>query len=195
MLILASRLLNIPIMGLQTGAKLAQTKRPIIDPSNLRIIAYEVDGPFLDQRPSLLLVADVRELSNIGMIIDSNDEFISTEDVISVNKIYELDFKLIGFNVVDDRKRRLGKVSNYTIDTGSFVIQQLNVKQGVIKSLTETELLIHRTQIIEINNDEIIVRSASKEVKAKLDTQNLGYINPFRTASNPQAEATETDSI
>ena len=80
MLLLGSRLIDTPIMGLQTGTRLATTKSPVIDPSNLKIIAYEVDGPLLVEHPSFIRIADVRELSNVGMIIDSSDEFIGVHD-------------------------------------------------------------------------------------------------------------------
>lgn len=187
MLILGSRLINIPIMGLQTGAKLAITKNPIIDPSNLKIIAYEVDGTLLSERPSFIRIADVRELSDVGMIIDSNDEFIGVKDVIKIRDTYELNFNIIDMNVIDESKRKLGKVYNYSLDTDNFIIQQLNVRQGLFKSLSDSELLIHRSQIIEINNDQIIVKTTAKKLEPIKKPVQMTYMNPFRSQS-PQAE-------
>lgn len=183
MLLLGSRLINTPILSLQTGTKLAVTKNAIIDPANLKIIAYEVDGPMLSERPSFIRIADVRELSDIGMIIDSNDEFFGKDDIISVRKIRDLNFKLIGLTVIDETKRKLGKIVDYSIDTNSFFIQQLNVRQSVIKSLSNTELLIHRTQIVEINDYSIIVKSSRKKLDPIAKTDKLSYVNPFRTTS------------
>jgi uncharacterized protein YrrD len=71
MLISADRFLDIPVMSLQTGSELARTSREIINPKNLSIIAYELEGRLLDQHPSLLRVDDVREIGPLGMIIDS----------------------------------------------------------------------------------------------------------------------------
>lgn len=184
MLLLGSRLIGTPIMGLQTGTRLAITKSPVIDPSNLKIIAYEVDGLLLVERPSFIRIADVRELSNVGMIIDSNDEFIGLEDVINIKKIYDLGFNPIGLTVIDEAKHKLGKVYDYSLDANSFIIQQLNVKQGMIKSLSDSELLIHRSQIIEINNSTIIVRAAAKKLEPMIKPSQLTYMNPFR--SSPQ---------
>ena len=188
MLILGSRLTNTPIMGLQTGTRLAVTKTPIIDPSNLKIIAYEVDGPLLSERPSLIRIADVRELSDIGMIIDSNDEFIGVKDVIAIQKIYDLGFQLLGLNVIDENKHKLGKVSDYTVDSSDFVIQQLNVDRSIMRSLTETGLLVHRSQIIEINDTTITVRSTNKKLEPIKDIAKLTYLNPFRSSSAPQTD-------
>lgn len=168
-------------MGLQTGTQLAVAKTPIIDPSNLMIVGYEVDGPLLVERPSFIRIADVRELSDVGMIIDSNDEFIGIKDVIAIEKIHKLDFKLLGLAVVDEAKHKLGKVSDYSLETGSFIIQQLNVSRGALKSLSETELLVHRSQIVEINDDAVIVRTTAKKLEPITKLSRLSYMNPFRS--------------
>ena len=190
MLILGSRLTNIPIMSLQTGTKLAVTKKPVIDPGSLMVIAYEVEGPLLSERPSFIRIADVRELSDIGMIIDSNDEFVGVKDVITIQKIYELNFNLVGLKVIDETKHKLGKIDDYSIDTDSFIIQQLNVKQGILKSLTDTTLLIHRSQIIEINDYEVIVKTTAKRLEPIDKLNKLTQLNPFRSQS-PQTENTK----
>ncbi len=188
MLLPGTRLIGIPIMGLQTGTQLAVTKSPIIDPSNLKIIAYEVEGPLLAERPSFIRIADVRELSDVGMIIDSNDEFVGIDDIIALKKIHDLNFKLIDLNVIDETKRKLGKVNSYNLDTFSFVIQQLNVKRGIIKSLSDTELLIHRSQIVEINDQFIIVRTAAKRLEPIIKTGQVTYLNPFHS-NKPQTNS------
>lgn len=183
MLIPGSRLINTAIMGLQTGTPLAKTKSPIIDPANLKIVAYEVEGPLLNERPSFIRIADVRELSDVGMIIDSSDEFIGLDDVIQVKKIIDLDFQLVGMPVIDELKRKLGKVNGYNVDTDNFKIQQLNVRQNAIKSITGTGLLIHRSQIVEINNQNIIVKSAARKLEPIKQPEKMSYINPFRSSA------------
>jgi uncharacterized protein YrrD len=186
MLLLGSRLIGTPIMGLQTGGKLAETSLPIIDPADLRIIAYQVEGPLLDEHPSLIRMADVREMSDIGMIVDSSDEFIGTDDVIKIKAISDLGFTLVGMNVVDETKRKLGKVEDYSLDSDSFIIQQLNVKRGILKSLTDTGLLIHRSQIVEINDKHIIVRTTAQRVEPVMQAERRAFINPFRGAAQPE---------
>ncbi len=187
MLILGSRLLTTPVMSLQTGTRLAQTMKPIIDPANLRILAYEVDGPLLAEKPSFVRTNDIREYGRLGIIIDSNDELIGLEDVIQIQKIYGLQFSLIGTQVVDEHKRKLGKVDDYTLDTTDFVIQQLNVRRGFFKGITDTGLLINRSQIIEINNTTIVVKAPSvKSAEPVMQAMRGEFSNPFR-APKPQA--------
>lgn len=186
MILLGSTLLDTPIMSLQTGGELARTKRPVIDPANLGVIAYEVDGPLLDRHPSLIRIADVRELSDMGFIIDSNEEFVAPDDVIKLKEIYDMHFGLIGMSVTDEKRRKLGKVIDFTLETGGFIIQQLTVRRPLLKSFNDTELLIHRSQIIEINDQAIVVHSEAKAPEPELHEVVGSYVNPFRT-SKPAA--------
>jgi uncharacterized protein YrrD len=188
MLMLGSRFKDTPVMSLQTGTKLAAVTTPIIDPAHLKIVAYQVDGPLLSEHPSYLRTADIREMGSVGMIIDSNDEFIGADDVIKIKDLLETDFKLIGMPVIDEHKHRLGKVEDYTLETGDFVIQQLNVKRGILQGIVDTGLLIHRSQITEINDSAIIVKSTKKKsVEPVMQSVRTDYVNPFRSSS-PQPE-------
>jgi sporulation protein YlmC with PRC-barrel domain len=192
MLVLGTRLKETPVMSLQTGTRLAITGTPLINPANLKIVAFELEGPLLTEKPSFLRVADIRELSAVGMIIDSSDELLALDDVIKIKELYELGFKLVGMNVIDEHRKKLGKVENYTVETGSFVIEQLNVKHGILRGFTDTGILIHRSQITEINDDAIIVKSTAKKATAEpiMEAVRHTYVNPFRH-SNPQPEQTK----
>jgi sporulation protein YlmC with PRC-barrel domain len=186
MLLAGSRLIDTPVLGLQTGSELARTSQPVIDPAKLEIVAYEVVGPLLDHHPSLLRIMDVREFSDIGLIVDSSDEFVSPDDIIKLGEIYALHFNIMGMHVIDEKRRKLGKVNGYTLDTTGFLIQQLSVKRPLLKSLNDTELLIHRTQITEINDNAIVVHSQAKIPEPVMHSVRGAYVNPFR--KNARAE-------
>jgi uncharacterized protein YrrD len=181
MLTIGTRLLDTPVMSLQTGGRLATTEKPIIDPANLKIVAFEVNGQLLSERPALLRVDDIREFGQIGMIVNSNDEFIGVHDVIKIEQLYSLGFNLIGMTVKDELNHRLGKVENYTVETDSYVIQQLTVKRGFLKGLTDTGVLISRTQILEINDSEIVVRSTAQKIAQPImQASRTEFVNPFK---------------
>ena len=195
MLLLGSRLAHTPIMSLQTGGRLAHTEKAIIDPANLKILAYEVVGPLLTETPAFIRTADIREYGRLGMIIDSTDELIGLSDVIHIKKIHDLNFSLIGMQVIDDHRHKLGKVDDYTLDTDSYVIQQLNVRRGFLKSLNDTGLLINRSQIVEINNSTIVVKSPTKKsAEPVMQAMRGEFVNPFRVSqstSGPEVSSKE----
>lgn len=190
MLISSERFENVPIMSLQTGSELARVSRPVINPHNLTIVAYELEGSLLDQHPSLLRVADIREIGPLGMIIDSVDELISVSDVIKIKEIYEIGFNLVGLKVIDERKKNVGRVVGYTLEAGNFVIQQLRVKRPMLKSFGDTELLIHRSQIVKVTDNEIVVKAPTIRKAQAIEEPMQSFENPFRkTNSQPQPEA------
>jgi len=192
MILLGSTLTNAPVMGLQTGGEIAKTEAAIIDPATLTVIAYIVEGPLLDDGVWILRIADVRELSDLGLIVDSTDEFIHPEDVVKIDEIYKLHFPLISMHVIDEKRNKLGKVIDFTLETSTFTIQQLTVRRPLLKSFNDTELLIHRSQIIEINDDAIVVHSEAKAPEPELHEVVGSYVNPFRKTDSPAPESIDT---
>lgn len=189
MLLPSTRFIDTPVMSLQTGSELGRTVRPIINPSELSIVAFELHGINLDYDPSLLRINDIREIGPMGMIIDSSDELISVSDVIKIKEIYELNFELVGLKVIDDKKRNVGKVTGFTLDASSFFIQQLQVKRPLLKSFGDTEFLIHRSQVVKITDDYLVVKSPDiRHKEAVAEPTGQMFENPFRKPAQPAPE-------
>ena len=187
MMLLGSRLAQMPVMGLQTGSELATLKVPIVDPGTLNVIAYEVDGPLLDEKPAYLRLEDVRELSDIGMIIDSSEEFVLRGDVIQLDDILRLNFHLVGMDVRDEHRKKVGHITDYSVETSTFSVQQLTVQRTLLQRLKESDLLIHRSQIIEINDEAIVISSVAKISEPTVKDVGGSFVNPFRASSTDPA--------
>ena len=189
MLLPSTRFIDTPVMSLQTGSELGRTVRPIINPRELSIVAFELHGINLDFDPSLLRINDIREIGPMGMIIDSSDELISVSDVIKIKEVYELNFELVGLKVIDDKKRNVGKVTGFTLDASSFFIQQLQVKRPLLKSFGDTEFLIHRSQVVKITDDYLVVKSPDiRHKEAVAEPTGQMFENPFRKPAQPAPE-------
>jgi len=182
-----------PLMSLQTGTRLGTINEPIIDPRQLQVLAYYVDGPLLDERPSIILIEDIREIGEIGFIIDSSDDITAPGDIIRLQEVIELGFELPGLKVIDEKNHHLGRVLDYNIDSTSFEIRQIRVKPPVIRMLGLSELMIHRDQIVKITNDRMIVKSTATQKKIEADRKTpRAYTNPFR-GTTPQPETSTID--
>jgi sporulation protein YlmC with PRC-barrel domain len=179
MLLLNSKLQRVPIMSLQSGGELGVTAEEIIDPRKLQIVAYFIVGPRITET-SVLHTNDIREVGPLGFIVDGSDEIMTLDDsLVRLNEVIGFHFQLIGKQVIDDRKKKLGKVTEYSLDSESFLIQKIHVSQNVLKNIKSSGLIIHRSQIIEINDKAIIVRSATVEDS----TTFMQAVNPFRKAT------------
>lgn len=182
MLINGSRLLRCPILSLHIGGQIASIVGLIIDPENLKIIACQVDGPLVGKEMGEILpMNSVREFSRLGMIVDSADEFVEPDDIIRVSEILALNFSLVGLKVETKKGKKLGKVSDFTVEPETWQVQQLIVQRPALKSLLDPELTISRQQIQEINDYKIIIKDEVEKIKAKAKTEfTPNFINPFR---------------
>lgn len=193
MLISLAELVDIPVMSLQTGTEVASTLEPIIDPANLDILAYELEGSSLDIEPAFLRVQDIRELSDVGFIIDSSEELVSLDDIVIHAALYKNPLQLEGMRVVDDTGLQLGKVESAIMNTTTFRIEQLQVKLPLFKRFIETNLLINHAQIKNVKDDTVIVRSGTIKEKQTETASRKRVVNPFRGASPPQPESVKSD--
>ncbi len=192
MLISGAQLLGTPVMSLQTGKEIAVTDVAIINPHNLTVIAYRLRGKHLDFDPAFVRIADVREIGNIGMIVDSSDELIGEEDIVTDKPIYEMSYELQGKLVIDDRKKKMGKVDDYILDIDSFTIQKIAVHRPLLHSFKDAVLLVHRGQIVEVTDDCVVIQSGSTKHKSRAKGKK-NYVNPFRQ-STPQPETIKMDN-
>lgn len=189
MLVLKERITEMPIMSLQTGAQIAVTAEPIIDPRELKIVAFYCQGPHLDSTPAILHVDDIREISHLGLIVDDAESIMSPEGLVRLQQVIGFNFTLEGKTAVEESGRKIGKVTNYTVDIPLFYITQLHVQPSIFKSWGMAEVIIGRNQIKEITDSKIVVRSATVKERAPVHARRLAQ-NPFR--SHPQTEATHS---
>lgn len=173
-----------PVMSLQTGQPLAVLDAPIVNPENLKIVAFYVSGPLLDFNPAVLFAEDIREFGEVGAIVDSSDNIMSPEGMVRLKQVINSGFELFGINVVEENGRKLGKVENYTLNPENFEIQQLYLKPTLMKSLSIAHLTVSRQQIIEIDNHKIVVKMPTVRAKVApkiIASENaIPFENPFR---------------
>lgn len=182
MLIRSTRLIDFPILSLHIGGRIAKVVAPIVDPHELKIIAYRVDGPLVGREVGdILPLSSIREVSPIGFIVDSSDELVDAEDIVRVREVLALHFDLIGLKVISRKGTKLGKVIDYTVDAESGLVQQLIVQRPIFKAFIDPELTISRSQIHEVNDYEVIVKDEEAKIRKTAQADFIpNFINPFR---------------
>ena len=189
MLFLKERLENVPIMSLQTGAQIAQTGEFVIDPRQLKIVAFYCEGPRLDVSPAILNVSDIREIGSLGIIVDSADVLMSPEDLVRLKEVLDYHFNLMNKQVITESGQKLGTVNDYTLDSTTLYVVKLHVRPSIWQAWKTTELMIDRQQIVQVTDDEVVVKDGRKEEKQA--PAHAVIENPFRRAP---VESTSTHS-
>ncbi|MGB3023880.1 MAG: hypothetical protein WBB39_03705 [Candidatus Saccharimonadales bacterium] len=193
MLLLSGQLRSVPIMSLQTGTEIARTHAAIIDPRKLQIVAFYVQGQLIENHPSVLFIEDIREHGNLGFIVDDSTKIMRLDNLVRLQQIINYHFELLGIRVIDRYKRKIGRVGDYSIDNKSYYIDQIHIKPSPLRRITTTSNIIHRTQIVSINNQCITIDTPDERVASndnKLSINN--FTNPFRR-TQPQPDQSETD--
>ena len=183
MLISYSRLIGAPILSIQAGGPIATIKNAIVDPNDLKILGFHLEGPLLDHADTTILdVRSIREYSQLGMVIDNIEELVAPDDVIKIQKVLELNFDLINLKVKTKKGTKLGHLIDYTVTSEDFVVQQIIVKRPLVKALVDPELTISRKEIVEITDYEVIVKDEEKVLKARAEKEDFvpNFVNPFR---------------
>ena len=191
MLVTSSKLIGTPILSMQASSSIGNVSELVVDPESLKIVAFIITGPLADKRANVLDVKSVREYSSFGMVIDSIDELVQKEDILKISDIIDLNFNLINLKVESKKGSKLGHVSDYTVTSEDFTLQQLIVRRPLIKSFADPELTIPRKEIVEVTDYKIIVKDEEKTIRKKAENEDFipNFVNPFRKTEQAHAPA------
>ncbi len=196
MLMKDSDLQNYPVLSIHMSGMIAKTTDAIIDPNDLKIVGFFVNGPKVGTGDcgNILQVVDIREFSNLGMVIDSEDELVNSDDVIKLQEIVNINFQLIGKKVETRKKTKLGKVASFTVNPKNFQIQQIIVQRPLMKSFLDPELTIGRSEIVNVDDEKIIVKDEEKKIRERSANEDFvpNFVNPFR---EPQLSRVDTQTL
>lgn len=156
MLQLSNSLLNKPILSLRTGTIIAQISGPIINPDNLKIEGFYCIDRF-DKRQLVLLYQDIRDILAKGYVVNDHDVLSEPDELVRLKKVMDLNFELLGKQVVTTSKQKVGKVSDYATETETMFIQKIYVAQSILKSFTGGALSIDRNQVSEITPRKVVI--------------------------------------
>lgn len=199
MLVGINHLIGAPVMSLQTGQPLARLDSPIINPRNLRIVAFYVSGPKVDFKPAVVFTDDIREFGEIGAIVDSSDNILSPEGMVRLLEVINYNFLLTGLPVSDDHRQKIGKVDSFTVDPVNFMIRQLYVKPTLLQRFLVANVVINRQQIIKIEPKRIIVKAPTVQQKqTSPGSEGSRFLdpkldNPFRKKPTPSPSQVRSD--
>jgi uncharacterized protein YrrD len=166
MLILRSSLINLPVVALQSGEQLAVVSDSIIFQSNLSLVGFWCRVKKPDDY--LLLGRDVNFVAKNCVAVDSNASISSPHDIARIDNIRQENYQLIGTPVITMSGDKLGKVHDCAFELDNGQVQKLYVKPSLWSSISRSELIIDRSQIINLalTPRQIIVADTAVSLEA-----------------------------
>ena len=163
MLQLSANLLNKSVLSLRTGSAVAAITGVIINPDNLKVEGFFCQDRFDKKKELILLPQDIRDVLPKGYVINDHDVLAETGELVRLKKVIDLNFELLGKQVMTVSKQKVGKVSDFATETTTMYVQKIYVAQSVLKTLTGGSLSIDRSQIQEITPRRIIINELMKK--------------------------------
>jgi sporulation protein YlmC with PRC-barrel domain len=139
-----------------TNKHLCRLKRPIIDPQNGKVIAFQTTA-----KTPFLTIQDVASLNSEQLQLSQNYEFHPLEDLIRVQNLLQQNIKILYKKVKTESGEYLGRVINFEIDSDALVLHHLNVQKRHFHLIKGLPRLIHQKNILEITPTQITVRDAT----------------------------------
>ncbi|HEX7259860.1 MAG TPA: hypothetical protein VF272_02935 [Candidatus Saccharimonadia bacterium] len=158
MYVLANQITALQVMSLQTGQPIAVIERPLINAANLEVKALRCK--MNRRKTGVILMRDIRQFANDCVIIDSFDEIEDANEIVRLRDVIKRDFNPIDKLVINESNHRLGRVEDYTINLKTFMVQKLYVHQSLVKSILFNNLVVDRTQIIDVTDRQFTVKDA-----------------------------------
>lgn len=158
---LSGSLLNKSVKSLRTGTSIATITSAIFNPKNLKIEGFFCTDN-IDRRQLILLYQDIREILEQGFVVNDHSVLAEAHELIRLQDILNLNFELVGKPVITLSKEKVGKVTDYAVETETMYVQKLYVSQSILKNLTGGSLSIDRSLINEITPKRIIISELIK---------------------------------
>lgn len=165
MLFLSTKLYNVPLFSIRSGGRIGSVTEPIINPHNLHIDGFYCQTPN-GHNNEVLLDIYIRDISSRGIIIDDHNNLSSPDELVRLQPVINLNFSLVNLNAVVSKKK-VGKISQFAVDTESLFIQKFYVQPRGWQSFKTDSLTFDRTSVVEVNNAAIIFKGPEvKDTKA-----------------------------
>lgn len=170
MLILASNLIGTSVFSVHAGQNVGKIRGWLVDLKDLKISIFVVDVG--SNQTSYLLANDVRSLGVAKkplVIIDYEEKLSAKEDLIRQREFIDIGINLIGFKVKTQSGSLLGKVKDLSLDSRDLYVIKLQISAKLLVRITNSSLLIDRTDIVQIKPKLIIVKDGHLKSKAVVE--------------------------
>lgn len=145
---------------------MATVVAPIFNPNNLKIEGFYCQDRFDKKKNLVLLYQDIRDVLPDGYVVNDHEVLTDPNELVRLKDLLELDFELLGKQVVTVSKQKVGKVSDYATEMETMYVQKIYVSQSLLKNFTGGSLSIDRSQVQEITPRRIIINDLAKGAPA-----------------------------
>lgn len=150
MFVLATDIFKKPVFAQDVNEEIGFVEKIIVDPANGAIIGFLIRKPF--QKALVVVEEDVIDLTQDGLLINSENSLIPPADVIKIKEILESRIEIIGAKAVTQSGKFLGKIENYLIEIETAQVTRFYIKGG----LFSPSLILPIERVVKIEKGRVV---------------------------------------
>lgn len=147
------------------GARpITTVKDMMIDPASGKLAALEVNRG----RNMVIVPMDIVSWQDV-LRVHGQDSIIDADEVVKVSELHKEDVRIYRNRVEALDGSYLGRVYDFSIDSGSLGLQNLYVAKEILGMVRFGSRIIRARDIVEILKEKIIVKNNVEAVREKRD--------------------------
>lgn len=168
MQILVSHIVGCWVIDRSHAQPIGEVTRLLLDPANLKVAYFEVSSFATDK--AAYVRADQAILEDSVLTVASEASLGDQEDFLRDQEIFQTPCVLLGYKAIDRSKRRLGRITDYTVITPLLRVERLHIGVPFWQRLLVPERVLSARSVNEVlpKKRQIIIDQthASNRVKA-----------------------------
>ncbi|MEM6998085.1 MAG: hypothetical protein AAF413_04205 [Patescibacteria group bacterium] len=155
MILLASRIVGLPIISTRSGARVATVSGVLINPHKLTVEGLWVHvGAKKDSQ--ILLSRDIRELSPRGVVINDLSDIAEPENMPRLEELVNIAYEIPN-KTITENKKKIGTAQDFVFSIKTYKLEQVIARPKLFGRIKNSQLTIHRSQIKSVNDKELVV--------------------------------------
>ncbi len=124
-------------------------------------------------QPRFVSWSDIREVESGAVVINSKNDLCEIDEVIRVKEVIDKNFSLTGLPVITTDGNNIGNVYDYEID-----MEKKSLTKIFCRALLGRRHIISKSNIVRIEFEKVVVRSAVVKSKLSIDTSVRAVKSP-----------------
>lgn len=167
MQVLASKIIGRWVIDRSHARPLGEVAQLYLDPKQLRIAYYKISTP--GERTARLLRADQADLQESLLTVGSENSLGERDDFLRDQALLDNPCLLLGWRVIDRNKKRIGRVSDYSLSSTSSKVDRLIVGVPLWQRFFTPERIISSQQIydVDVSKKLIVIKHDQSPLKTR----------------------------
>lgn len=128
MFIQARKLIGLPVAAIDTGSKVGEIRKIVIEPKNGTFLGFMVKTNGLLGATLALSSIDIQEWDPNGLVTETIDNLVEPKEIVRLNELNKVNFDLFNLRAKTESGKNLGVVEDFLLDseTGTVTKYYLN---------------------------------------------------------------------